>query len=869
MCPKTKVALFLCFFSLVPFLTLPEAAAEEYDPLNTIMALNAAVVSVHSVVTTEDRIVLDQEYKNIINNLKLGEIESDYSIVDLYRQLMDSITSSTLRDEEAKRFKEQYDSLQKRSLVRSMTGVRAYGGSLSSFLGSLLVSGVSAYFGYQEQKTEIRSQLDESLWRLEKDKIEDFNRLQKELLNASWTLLRKYSLPDEYRITQDNLRNYTKALQMEDKAQAVRMFKRLERSFKMYPPFWYHYGTAAYASGNEKLAEECFDEFEKIWLPILRQDPYLVAVIKHRIVMGGDSLSNEKMSEYLDVLQENVGVNDWINNIFIAVTAFQRGEKDVAVELLEANIFFGVEEDISNALLQAVNSGKMDVEAFSEELRQYLMMPSKDSASREDQTKPQEKILLMASIPAPDQNYRFSSLKNLDRVDQKKLLDICSRLPFEEDRMGLGKTLDKEKLEEALESMKIPFSGDVLVLFDSTVWGSNSDGIALTRNGIYTKSLMNDPYFFPWVELVVTSITLYDGKIYIGPYSLELLPAGNEALAKTLTDFRNFLRKKYKEEFAKDREYERHLVLNCIVSWVNGDDDSAVSFAKEYIQQGRDSLLPAFICTMAKNNKKLSELPFLYWAERMNTLVHIHEYYSQGYDESLLDEMIAPLETVSENNPRAQWVLGWIFLNLGRKSESEEYFSRGTKNEPFLQYELGNMFDKGLFIPSDDKKALFWYRMALKGKESNAKIGLRKMYEAGRGNFENEKSAVEEYKRHIAQGSVDATDELGLMYLFGRGVEKSPIKAIEWFKKAAARGYVPSQYNLGLVYGYSEDFPTDYEESYKWFYLAAMNGHSGAKEKVEDLEGVGMFSREKVSPEAQARAKAIARALYDEYKSQK
>lgn len=143
------------------------------------------------------------------------------------------------------------------------------------------------------------------------------------------------------------------------------------------------------------------------------------------------------------------------------------------------------------------------------------------------------------------------------------------------------------------------------------------------------------------------------------------------------------------------------------------------------------------------------------------------------------------------------------------------------------------------------------------------------MYEVGRGNSESEKEAVEQYKRQIAQGSVDATDELGLMYLFGRGVEKSPIKAIEWFKKAAARGYVPSQYNLGMVYGYSEDYPTDYEESYKWFYLAAMNGHAGAKEKVEDLEGVGMFSREKVSPEAQARAKAIARALYDEYKSQK
>ena len=39
----------------------PAIASEPYDPLNTLMALNAAVVSVNSVVTTGDRIVLDQE----------------------------------------------------------------------------------------------------------------------------------------------------------------------------------------------------------------------------------------------------------------------------------------------------------------------------------------------------------------------------------------------------------------------------------------------------------------------------------------------------------------------------------------------------------------------------------------------------------------------------------------------------------------------------------------------------------------------------------------------------------------------------------------------------------------------------------------
>ena len=62
-------------------------AQEQYDPLHTMLALNMAIVSVHRIVTTQDRIVLDQEYQNIINNLKLGSIEADFDITSLYKEL--------------------------------------------------------------------------------------------------------------------------------------------------------------------------------------------------------------------------------------------------------------------------------------------------------------------------------------------------------------------------------------------------------------------------------------------------------------------------------------------------------------------------------------------------------------------------------------------------------------------------------------------------------------------------------------------------------------------------------------------------------------------------------------------------------------
>lgn len=77
-----------------------------------MLALNMAIVSVHRILATTDRIVLEQEYQNIINNLSLGNIESDKDMTALYRDLMGIISRKRLRDEEAKIFRSRYDRME-------------------------------------------------------------------------------------------------------------------------------------------------------------------------------------------------------------------------------------------------------------------------------------------------------------------------------------------------------------------------------------------------------------------------------------------------------------------------------------------------------------------------------------------------------------------------------------------------------------------------------------------------------------------------------------------------------------------------------------------------------------------------------------
>lgn len=340
----------------------------KYDPVNTLLALNMAVVSVKTIVSTKDRIVLDQEYRNIINNLSLGDIESDADIVKLYQKLMDVITANTLKEQEEKHFQEKYDRSQQNAINNQISKLIPYGGDLASFCASLFSQGITAFFGYRDSLTTYRQDLEDSLWKLKKEAVNNFNELQKQLLGAAWALLRKYKLPDSYRITQDDLETLEQALDEPNRATAVQMFAALKRQFQTYPPFWFYYGQAAFRAGDSRTALGCFDEFDKVWRHVLRRDPYKLQAAKYRIILT-PGLAKAKIAALLEDIRANSGPKDWIENLFYGPVAWAIGEKDKGMEAVRSNVLFKAETKISPVLLKSMESGTMDMSLLPEEIR--------------------------------------------------------------------------------------------------------------------------------------------------------------------------------------------------------------------------------------------------------------------------------------------------------------------------------------------------------------------------------------------------------------------------------------------------------------------------------------------------------------------
>ncbi|MDR1580349.1 MAG: hypothetical protein LBS35_08320 [Synergistaceae bacterium] len=347
-----------------------DAADAAYDPIHTMNALNMAIVSINRVASSEDRVTLNAEYENIIDNLYLGNIEDDPELKALYLELIDTIGKKTLRQDEAARVREEYDSREKKRLSALIAKFAAAPSAPWSLVGNILAGELAGYFGITAFAAEKTSDLPDELRKLERENVEDLTRLQERLLDTSWTLVRRYGLPDEYRLAQRDLSDFDKAVLEPDRTKSLRMLNALERNFAMYAPFWYYRAAAAREIGDEAAIAKYLAEFDRAWRPVLRRDPYKAEAAKMRArALSGAGAANAEISAQLDIIAENIQRENWADNLFVGVMYYAAGNAAKAREQISINIDFGAERDISALALRDIENGTLDAGVFLDEVQ--------------------------------------------------------------------------------------------------------------------------------------------------------------------------------------------------------------------------------------------------------------------------------------------------------------------------------------------------------------------------------------------------------------------------------------------------------------------------------------------------------------------
>jgi hypothetical protein len=176
------------------------------------------------------------------------------------------------------------------------------------------------------------------------------------------------------------------------------------------------------------------------------------------------------------------------------------------------------------------------------------------------------------------------------------------------------------------------------------------------------------------------------------------------------------------------------------------------------------------------------------------------------------------------------------------------------------QYNLGQMFRRGLGVPQDYKTAVTWYRRAAEQGYASAQFNLGLMYDEGLGVPQDYKTAVKWYSRAADQGIAQAQSNLGLMYSEGQGVPQDYKTAVKWYSRAAEQEHAKAQFNLGVMYYKGQGVIKNNVLAHMWFNISASNENKGAEKIRERIA-------KQMTPSQLEKAQELARNFVSKKKS--
>ncbi len=429
-------------------------ANKEQAQLQVLQSLNLIAVSLTHIMTYNDKVVLDQEYNTIINNLNLSNIP-DADIITLLQELMDLLTNSKIQDHEREYLLTRFDKNVQNELknrVRSRIFdtdlvLNPYAGILTAVLST-----GSFYFNYRSQMDAYAKEKEEGKWAIEAKTMQGLNNFYKKLLKYSWDLMRRYELPDEWRLNEKQLRDYTDILKETDLDRRYRKLERIENSFQKFPPYWYYRGQAAQEMGNNKEALDCFNQFQQINQNILRKNPYAASVAMCKTMLPGEQIEPRLLKSDLALILANSDDDDWGNILFAALQYGRMGDQDAAGKLILRNLDNGHVAFIDSPdMLRTVGP------ALLQNSRQDVFNRIMDMVLKNDKVKNYDLLWL------------YGQIRNSD---------ILKKIQPEFDRVLL------QVADKSLLNPLNVFKGDNITLFLPTRW--------MTENSLVTLRLKDE-----------------------------------------------------------------------------------------------------------------------------------------------------------------------------------------------------------------------------------------------------------------------------------------------------------------------------------------------------------------------------------------
>lgn len=436
----------------------------EKRKLQAAYALNLCTVSVSQIIDYDDLIIMDQEYEMILNNLNLENMPSDEAFLNIFKQLLDTITFFRIQEGDKKRMEEKYKQKMKNAIWSAVPNfsviMTGSGGNPYAAAAIAAVQVGIGYMNYRKAKAEIKLEQGDEEWKLQRTAIDQLNGLRRELFDTAWRISAAYNFPDEYRLTEKQISQFNDILMDSNSSRKYDRLNNLKEYFKAYPPFWYYLANSAYETANSyaegsgikqnlyNIAKTNYEEYLKLSEnALLREDNIVSACCLEYagILLNEENRDVEKIKALIDRAYKNGGKgNDVIQTC--AITYLGLGCRTDAQNLM-LYLFNEGYNRVTNAQILSSLYVQTFVEKFGSEESNDAVVKYRLLQDRINEN-------YLCPMPTDDQIQQISNMANEERG---KLIESLYSCYLQMQKIVLSQKFAKS-LEKLIDKYVIRFN---------------------------------------------------------------------------------------------------------------------------------------------------------------------------------------------------------------------------------------------------------------------------------------------------------------------------------------------------------------------------------------------------------------------------
>lgn len=334
--------------------------------LDTIAQINHINWVVNVIKTYNNALVLEEEYEKIsYGNLNLNRIP-DEETRGRITNMLDVLYSLRKDEREMKHWRGKF-------LDERMRKMREYDLGTAKRVWSLFREGILGFMTYDIGAVlqtafdvghgclslqydcdnfvhSFDQEMQDKVFTFDSQKMSLLHKLNKEMLDDQWRLVRKYHLDDKAtRVTDTDIKALLSVLKDDNASRIYTRLVSMKGRYRLFPEYWYYLSCAAMETGHFKEGRDASDTFFKVNRGIFRDDPMAGTVALNKALMLDKEAANlPELRKCLEITWENnQNRNEWAQDFIVAslYDGILRDNKK-AVEILEHAIA-GLESEMS------------------------------------------------------------------------------------------------------------------------------------------------------------------------------------------------------------------------------------------------------------------------------------------------------------------------------------------------------------------------------------------------------------------------------------------------------------------------------------------------------------------------------------------